>query len=136
MAISLWAVLVCGVLAMVIGSIWYGPLFGKKWAHIIGCDNLTPEQQKEMQKGMWKFYLTQFILVLFQVYILANYIKGLSDVAPVSNALWIWAGFIMPTIAGAVLWSGEDAKKAWARFWIMAGYNFVLFVVFGLVLGA
>lgn len=136
MEISLWAVIVCGVVAMVIGMIWYGPLFGKKWGQLIGCDNLSPEQMKEMSKGMWKFYLTQFILVLFQVYVLAHYIKGVENMSPVSNAVWIWAAFIMPTIAGGALWSGEETKKSWAKFWIMTGYNFVLFVVFGLILGA
>ncbi len=137
MIINLWAVLACAVVAMVIGMIWYGPLFGKKWAQLIGCDNLSPEQMKEMSKGMWKFYLTQFLLVLFQVYILAFYIKGAqADMSGVSNALWIWAAFIMPTIAGGALWSGEDVKKSWAKFWIMTGYNLVLFIAFGLILGS
>ena len=29
--INFLAVLVCGVVSMIIGATWYGPLFGKKW---------------------------------------------------------------------------------------------------------
>ena len=30
------AILACGISAMVIGSIWYGPLFGKTWMQLTG----------------------------------------------------------------------------------------------------
>jgi len=33
-----WAVLVCGVVAMALGFVWYGPLFGKKWLELIGSN--------------------------------------------------------------------------------------------------
>ena len=135
MQINYGAVLVCGVLAMILGAIWYGPLFGKKWMEIICADEIDMERRKEMMKGVWKLYLTQFILTLFQAYVLAHYILGWQDASGVENALWIWAAFIIPTIAASSMWNNDSAKVSWARFLIQAGYQLILFVIFGLILG-
>lgn len=119
-------ILLAAVASMIVGAIWYGPLFGKKWMWVIGAGEgcTTPEAKK----GMWKAYLTQFALAIFEVWVLAMFVEVWTD------ALVVWAGFIFPTLAGTALWNGEDAKKGWTRFGIQAGYQFVIFVVFGLVL--
>jgi hypothetical protein len=136
MEINYLAVVVCGVLAMVLGYVWYGPLFGKKWLEVIGATELDLERRREMQKGVGKLYLTQFILALFQVWVLAYYIKGWQGASGIENALWIWAAFIMPTIAAGSMWNNDSAKVSWARFLIQAGYNLVLFIIFGFILWA
>lgn len=133
--INYWAVLVCGVVSMIIGSIWYGPLFGKTWMRIIGATNQDVETRKKMQKAAGPLYVVQFLLTLFQAYVLAYYIAGWSDASGVVNALWIWAAFIMPTVAGACMWTNDSRQIAWSRFLIQAGYQLVLFIVFGLILG-
>lgn len=134
--INYWAVLVCAVLSMVLGYIWYGPLFGKKWLEIVGANTMDMERRAEMMKGVWKLYITQFLLTLFQVYVLAYYVAGWFEVSGVENTLWIWAAFIVPTVAGASMWNNDSAKVSWARFLIQGGYQLVLFVMFGLVLGS
>lgn len=135
MEINYWAVLVCGVLAMALGFVWYGPLFGKKWMEVIGATEMDLERRKEMQKRAGKLYLIQFILVLFQVWVLAFYIKGWQEASGLQNALWIWVAFIMPTIATSAMWNNDSAKISWTRFLIQAGYQLVLFILFGLILG-
>jgi hypothetical protein len=132
--INCWAVLACGVVAMVIGSLWYGPLFGKKWMQITGSDCDDAEKRKEMQKAAMPLYAVQFVLVLLQVYVLARYIKGWSDVSGVENALWVWVAFVMPTVAGSAMWTNNTSKMKWATFFLQAGYQLVLFVVFGVIL--
>lgn len=136
MQINFLAVLVCSALSMILGFIWYGPLFGKKWMQITGVDKVDVERRKEMMKNVWKLYLLQFFLVLFQVYVLAHYILGWQEASGVENSLWIWAAFVVPVIAGASMWNNDSAKISWARFLIQAGYQLVLFVIFGLILGA
>lgn len=130
------AIGVCAVLSMVIGGIWYGPLFGKKWMEIIGSDPKDKKAMAEIQKGMGTLYLVQFLLSLFQVYVFAYYVKGWSEVSGVMNGLWIWAAFIVPTLAGSVMWTREKPELKKVRFLIQAGYQLVLFVVFGFILGA
>ncbi len=135
MEINYLAILVCGLLAMVLGYVWYGPLFGKKWMEVIGATEMDLERRKEMQKSAGKLYVVQFVLILFQVWVLSYYIKGWADASGVENALWVWAAFIMPTIAGSAMWNNDSARISWARFLIQAGYQLALFVIFGLILG-
>ncbi len=133
--INYLAVLVCGVVAIVLGFVWYGPLFGKKWLQITGADKADMARREEMMKGVWKLYLTQFALALFQAGALAWYIVALEGVRPgVATALCIWAAFIMPTIASGSMWNNDSAKVSWVKFLIQAGYNLVLFILFALIL--
>jgi hypothetical protein len=78
-------------------------------------------------------YVVQFLLTFFQVWVLAGLIGGSPD-AP-QNAIWIWAAFIMPTIAGSAMWNNDSKKISGARFLIQAGYQLILFVSFGAILG-
>ena len=135
MEINYLAVLVASILSMVLGALWYGPLFGKKWMEIIGAKPMTEADQKKMQKQAMPLYLIQFLLTLFQVYVLAQYIAGWTDASGIENSLWIWAAFVMPTVAGACMWNNDSKEIAWSRFLIQGGYQLVLFVIFGLVLG-
>ncbi|NCN52546.1 DUF1761 domain-containing protein [Candidatus Parcubacteria bacterium] len=135
MEIHYIAILACGVLAMVLGALWYGPIFGKMWMKVIGATEMDVEKRKEMQRKALPLYGVQFLLVLFQVYILAHFVKGWVNATGVETSLWIFFGFIMPTLAAASMWNNDSAKISWARFLIQGGYQLVLFICFGLILG-
>ena len=132
--VNYWAIASGAVLSMVIGAIWYGPLFGKKWMEIVGVNSADLEARKKMQKSAGPLYLVQFILTLFQVLILAHLIADTKLVGGLERSLWIWAAFIIPTLAGAVMWTNESGKLKWARFLIQGGYQMILFILFGLLL--
>lgn len=72
--VNYFAVASGAVISMVIGAIWYGPIFGKKWIEIIGADASSLEERKKMQKSAGFLYLVQFMLTLFQILILAHLI--------------------------------------------------------------
>jgi len=121
MEINYLAVLVCGVAAMVVGFVWYGPLFGKTWMRIMGVDNMTPEQKESMKKNMWSMYLAQFLLSLITANVLAYHIfNWAGSESGLVVALCTWFGFVMTTTAGACLWSGKPKKLAWKMFFIKA----------------
>ena len=125
----------CAVLAMILGSVWFGPIFGKTWMRLNGVDSTDETAVKDMQKGLGLIMVTQFVLVLFQVWVLYLYLLGAADeMSMTSNALWIWAAFVVPTLAAAGLWGPEAAKPARTRFMIQAGYNLVLFVAFAMII--
>lgn len=132
--INYWAVLLGAVLSMVIGSIWYGPLFGKKWAEILGVNTKDKNQMKEMQESAMPLYFVQFILTLFQVLVLSHLVADTERVGGIERSLWICAAFVMPTLAGSVMWTNESTEKKWSRFLIQLFYYFILFFVFGAVL--
>lgn len=121
--INYLAILVSAVIAMIIGALWYGPIFGKKWRKVSG--------KKKGAKGL---YITQFLVTLFQVWVLASFIGGWDDFDNVKNILWIWAGFIIPTIAAGAMWDNDSKKVQWTRFLIQGGYQLIIFAVFGFIL--
>lgn len=135
MEINYWAVLACAVVSMVIGSVWYGPLFGRKWMEV---NELSPDdvaKREALQKEATPLYVVQFVLSLLQAYILAHFIGGWTEVSGVENAIWIWLGFIMPTVAGLAMWNMKSTKVRWAFFGLSAGYQLICFLTFGLILG-
>lgn len=138
MAINYLAVLVCGVASMVVGFVWYGPLFGKVWMQIMGADTMTAQEKEAMKKSMWGMYLLQFILSLITAGVLAVFIASSADTttSAVAIAISSWLGFVMTTNAGAALWSGKPKKIAWKMFFVSSGAQLVTFVIFGLILGS
>ncbi len=133
-SVNYWAIIVGAILSMVIGGIWYGPIFGKKWMEIVGIDPNDKEKLAKMQKSAGLIYFVQFVLTLFQVLVLAHLIADTKLVGGLERSLWIWAAFIIPTLAGAVMWTNASGKIKWALFLIQGGYQLIIFIVFGLLL--
>jgi hypothetical protein len=138
MHIALLPIVVTGVATMIIGMIWHSKaLFGNKYMQAIGADmNMSPEKMKECQKRMWQLYLTQYILAIVQIYVLAYYIMAQPMTSPVHTTLWLYFGFVLTTIAGGALWSARPRKDAWNMFFISAGFQLVVMIVSALILKA
>ncbi len=139
MEINYWAILVSAIASLILGSIWYGPLFGKAWMRIIKADPekmKDPVYRKKMQKEAMPLYLLQFVMALFQVWVLAKYINLIDTLPAMTNALWIWAGFVLPTAAGASMWNNDSKRDNWQKFFLTAFFQLLLFVVFVLILTA
>jgi len=134
LTVNYYAIITGAVLSMIFGALWYGPLFGKKWMDIVGVDPEDLEARKKMQKSAGPLYLVQFILTLFQVLVLAHLIADTTRASGLERSLFIWGAFVIPTLAGAVMWTNEPGRQKWARFLIQGGYQLSLFVIFGLLL--
>ncbi len=137
MTINYLAVLACAIAAMIVGFVWYGPLFGKAWMRIMGVETMSEEQKQAMKKGMWGMYAVQFVLSLITAGVLAVHIGYWSDASAsaIGIAICTWFGFVMTATASAALWSGKPKNVAWKMFFISAGAQLVTFVVFGFILG-
>lgn len=133
--INYWAVLGATIASMLIGFLWYGTLFGKKWMTLAG---LTPESMKAMKMSPMGANIGMFIMSLLMAYVLAhgivfgNAYLGMSGAAGgVMGAFWYWLGFAVPLTSGSYLWEGKSAK-----LWILnAGYYLVTLLVMGAILG-
>lgn len=134
MEINYLGIFGCAVVSMIVGAIWYGPLFGKAWMRIIGATELDKEERKKMQKAAMPLYVIQFLLTVFQAFVLSQYITGWSDTSEIEHVLWIWAAFIVPTLAASAMWNNDKTKVKFARFGIQAGYQLVIFLIFALIL--
>ena len=131
---NLLAVFACGVASIITGSVWYGPLFGKKWMEICKVSAEDLAKRAEMQKAALPLYLVQFILSLFQAFILAYLINAHSTFSSLHLSILIWAAFIMPTVAGSSMWNNDTKNIKWTKFLIQASYQLLNMVVFGLII--
>ena len=131
--INYMAILGCGVLAMIIGFIWYGPLFGKTWMRVTGAAVMNDTERKQMQKNAIPLYVVQFLITLIELYVLANLI-GRNPIVGLKIAVLMWLGFVMPTLVGMSMWTNEPRKTARTKLLVQAGFQLVCFVVFGFIL--
>lgn len=130
------AVVVCVIVSMIVGSIWYNPrtLFPAWWKGI----GKTGEPGMQGNMGMtWTLTIlssfVQAIAMSFMVDAMGSLMSG--GVSAVSGALtgfMLWFGFIMPTYLVNKLFAGHGLK-VWA---IEVGNHLVNFVLFGAILGA
>jgi hypothetical protein len=147
MEINYLAVLACAVASMVIGSIWYGVLFKKGWMEVMGVDmsKMSPQECKDLQKGMGPTYFAQFVLSIVTAGVLSYVVSHWGTDSPARGgwapnvsalfvAIYIWLGFILPTVGGAALWSGKPKKLAWKMFLIVSSAQLVTFIIFGIIL--
>lgn len=105
------AVLVSAVVSMVVGMVWYGPLFGKKWIALAG---ISEKQVKEGQKKGMAGMMPQMVAGLISYVVLAYVLSMIVDFAGAKTAVegaitgfWIWLGFLATTSLSMVLWEGK-----------------------------
>ena len=133
--INYLAILAAGVSNMILGYLWYGPLFGKQWIVWSGMNQQGLDAAKT--KGVAKSYVLMFLGALVMAYVLAHVIvfggtytqtTGIS--AGISSAVWSWLGFIAPVTLGTVLWD----NKPWKLWVLNNGYNLVGLILMGIIL--
>ena len=134
MYVNYAAVLLAGIVSMGIGSIWYGPLFGKLFMKEMGMDAWSKEKQAAMKKSMGMSYLAQFIASLVMFYVLAGLIVGFDHTSVGGGMLTgsiVWIGFVVPIKLGDAIWGGK-AKL----FWLSIGNMLVTLLAAGAIIGA
>jgi uncharacterized membrane-anchored protein len=142
--INYLAELVSGVVAMVIGALWYGPLFGNAWMRGQGLDPNNKEQVAKMKKAAGPAYLQMFIGALLQMFVFAHVIWAFLTVAVqdsgsvntinmgLQGGFWMWLGFVLPIKYGDKLWG----NKAFKYVAVDLGYYLVLLLITGVILAA
>src|SRR3989338_5002827 len=99
---SILSVVLAGVASMVVGFLWYGPLFGKTLTKLMGWTKV-PKMKTSPMHG----YIIGFVGTL----LMASVLNVLSVfMPPVSAAFLLWIGILVPVLAGAVLWEGRPVK--------------------------
>ncbi len=100
-------VVAAAIASMVLGMLWYGPVFGKTWAKLSGI------KMDAKKKGMWPAYLATFVGSLITAYVLNTFLSFAGAATPEAAALvgaWAWLGFVATTSLGGVLWKGESTN--------------------------
>lgn len=131
--INLAAVFGAAIASMVLGFLWYGPLFGKQWMSLMGWKKLSKAQMDKMKEAGKKSYALAFIGALVMSYVLAHFVDYTGAVTAVEGAqtgFWVWLGFVATVMLGMVLWEG----KPWKLYYLNAAYQLVSLLVMGVLL--
>lgn len=123
---------------IVLGSVWYGPLFGKRWMKETGFNNANRPDKKEMIKAMIIMLIGAFLMIFVlahsvQVWRPSVWEKGADQPAYIYGffaAFFIWLGFFLPVQLNMVVFE----KKSWALLAINSGYQFVSLLAVGMIL--
>lgn len=128
------AILLAVVAAMIIGFVWYGPLFGKQWMKLVGL------KKKDIEKDQQMPLLIMLGLAIVQAFVLAYFIAFVSDFYPeysqfsvgVLTGAWAFVGFVLPVLISNTVFSkgSKDLLK------INLGNQFVTLVVIGAIIGS
>ena len=123
---------------IVIGFLWYGPLFGQAWMKEVGIDPARKPEPKVFARAMVLMVigalLTAFVLALsIEVWRPSSWNAGQdapNAVYGFFTAVFIWAGFYVPLLLGSVGWE----QKSWKLFGINAGYQLAALLAAGMIL--
>lgn len=129
------AVFVAAVASIVLGFLWYGPLFGKPWMKIMGFT--TADMEKAKKQGMGKTYFLMTAGSLVMAFVLSHvvvfsaaYLKSTPLMTGIMTGFWMWLGFLATTQIDEQLWG----NKPWKLYAINTGYRLVSLVAMGVIL--
>jgi len=127
------AVLLCAISSMIIGFLWYGPLFGKEWMRLVG---LTEEKQAAAKKGMMSAYLVMFVSSLVMAYVLFHLIwyaapGSYTLFIAIKTAIWAWVGFVITVSLSKFIFSPQS--KSVKLLVIETGYYLVTLIIMGVI---
>ena len=126
--INYWAILVAAFSSFVIGSIWYGPLFGKTWMRLKG---FTIE---DLKKGvpMPAIMILTYLGSVLAAFAMAMFLGKESTVG-----FGIFAGITI-----AIFWIGTTRlndvlyeRQPIGLFLLHAGYNLLIYIAIGAIIG-
>ncbi|MGR3812186.1 DUF1761 domain-containing protein [Jiulongibacter sp. NS-SX5] len=131
--INFLAVLVGGILAFAFGSLWYSPvLFSNAWQKEVG---LTEDDIKGA--NMAKIFGSSLVLMLVMSLGMAIMLKGHDDgeinlMTGLMHGLYTGIMFVATSIGINILYQRRSIKL----FLIDAGYQVIMLVIMGAVIGA
>lgn len=126
-------IITAAVAAMVLGFLWYGPIFGKQWIKLTGMTEAKIKEAKA--KGMTKQYVLMTISALVMAYVLAMFIDKISANTLTMGAIvgfWAWLGFAATVQLSKVLW-GDTSYELYC---LETGYYLASLVLMGAIIGS
>lgn len=137
--INYFAIISSVAAGMVLGFLWYGPLFGKSWARGMGfAADLKPDSKK-----MTQAMILQALGLLLISYVLAHSSQiwrpsvwgvgvdeGSVFMWGFMSAFFTWIGFFIPMQLSKVAWE----NRPWKIFFINIGHDFLILFTISMIL--
>ena len=128
--INMVAVLVCTIISLILGILWYSPvLFGKSWMKAVRLrqDDIKP---KDAIKG----YLTSLVTALIQSLVIAIIILN-TGTRSLIQGLYIGTAVGAGIVATTIFTNDAYEDRPLILSLINAGYRLVYFIIIGAILG-
>ena len=128
------------VASFVFAWLWHGPLFGKLWMSLMGVPADAKPEPKMMLRSMglqlFATLLTAYVLLftgeVWRPSVWGAGADGPSYVYGFFNGFWIWLGFFVPMLLGAVAWE----NRPWKLFGLNAAYTFINLQIMAMILAS
>jgi hypothetical protein len=127
--INFIAILVAGIDGMIIGSLWYGPIFGKLWMKEVG------KTEEDLREGFnpgktYGLAALGHLVIAFVLAFLLDYVNAVTIIGAVMTAFWTWLGFVAATMFINHLFSGKSLKL----YLLDSGYHLVVILTMSIIL--
>lgn len=133
-SIHAWPIIVASIVAFGIGALWYSPiLFGKEWMALMKMTDA--DMSAESTKGMWKLYVSQFVITLITFSVLGFFVAFTGSRTAGDGAFLgflVWLGFSATESVGEILWRKTPLKMVL----ISSISTLVIYLVGGAIIGA
>lgn len=127
------AVIVCAVSSMIVGFLWYGPLFSKPWSKITGWtkEKVAALPKNKMPVNYILAYIAAFIIASVLAFaLLATNASGIGE--GILTAVVLWVGLTGATIGVNMIFE----RRPFKLFSIEAGYHLVMLIIYAIILSA
>ena len=125
--VNWFAVVAAAVSAVVLGGLWYGPLFKNAWCREAGMDPNAPPKGHPA-----KTFGVAFLLSLITAWAFAWFLPAKPDLVVAVRAGALIGALYVATSFGINYAFAQRSFKLWA---IDAGYHTLQFTLYGLILG-
>lgn len=126
-SVNYLAVLAAAVGSMVVGYLWFGPLFGKQWMKLTGMKEMGDKSQ------MAQTYILAYVGAALSAYVLAIFLS-LTNMTTLTGALmlalWVWLGFQATIMLAGVLWY----RQSWNLYFLLVSQQLVSMLVAAAIL--
>jgi hypothetical protein len=124
------AVIVSGAAAMMIGFLWYGPIFGKAW---MKANRFTEKDMKKMKitpKMAMSFGTINSFVMAVLLALIFSALNSRSLVDGIIAGFVLWAGIAATTRVNSVIFE----QRTLSLYIINAGYDLVTILAMGIIL--
>ena len=101
-----WSIIVAAIAQMIIGYLWYGPLFGKIWMRLSKAK--MNSKKSAIPSYVWMFVGSLVTAYILKIVLLVFPFASASGVT--LTAVLLWLGFNVPVLLGSILWEGKSFK--------------------------
>jgi hypothetical protein len=128
------AILAATALAMIIGSLWYGPFFGTKWMKLVGLKKKDTQDnwQIPMLAMLVMAFVQAFVVKHFIIYAAYFYPEYSNISVGIITSFWLWIGVALPLVIS----SNMFAQRAKELTYLEAGNQLITLLAIGTLLAA